>query len=579
MVHMPSFDRTHSRTRGGQLSLADLGTPLHSVDFVVVDLETTGARATESAITEIGAVRVRGGETIGEFQSLVKPVGSVISPFVARLTGITNAMVADAPRLETVLPSFLEFMRGAVLVAHNAPFDVGFLRTACASLDYSWPDPQVVDTVTLARRLLPRTDVRNHKLATLAAHFGTSVQPDHRALSDARATVGVLHGLFEILGSHGATTLEELATLRTPGWSQRRKKLHLAQGLPHAPGVYTFLDGARRALYIGSSGDLASRVRSYFTESEQRGRMTEMVTAAQEVSPLVCATVLEARIREIRLIGELQPPYNRRSKNPDRRHWVVETPGPFPRLSAVRTLTPERVAAGALLGPFRSAGTARAVKELLDTVLPLKTCTQSARAAAGTPCPAAQVDRCHGPCAGVDDPETYAADLHALRRLQSGDPAPVLDAIRGRIRELAAQERFEAAAAVRDATTSLLSATARHDARSALRSIEQLVAVENLPDGTGDAAIIRWGRLAAAGRIRVGADTQTALSALEQTAEYVPPFDLVNPSTTDEETDALLALLGSGATRLLQTTAPWSSAVAGAQAARSRWAAQTAPRA
>src|SRR5690606_32853151 len=125
MNPMPSFDRTHTHTRGSQLSLSDLGTPLHSVDFVVVDLETTGAHATENAITEIGAVRVRGGETLGAFQSLVRPVGSVITPFVARLTGITNGMVAGAPRLEAVLPSLLGFMRGAVLVAHNGPFDIG----------------------------------------------------------------------------------------------------------------------------------------------------------------------------------------------------------------------------------------------------------------------------------------------------------------------------------------------------------------------------------------------------------------------------------------------------------------------
>src|SRR5690606_40808428 len=116
MNPMPSFDRTHTHTRGSHLSLSDLGPPLHSVDFVVVDLETTGAHATENAITEIGAVRVRGDETLGEFQSLVRPVGSVITPFVARLTGITNGMVADAPRLEAVLPSFLEFIDRKMVV-------------------------------------------------------------------------------------------------------------------------------------------------------------------------------------------------------------------------------------------------------------------------------------------------------------------------------------------------------------------------------------------------------------------------------------------------------------------------------
>ncbi|MDN5635583.1 MAG: 3'-5' exoribonuclease, partial [Brevibacterium sp.] len=175
------FDRSPTAVDSSQLSFDSLGTPLHEVTFVIVDLETTGTHAGKSEITEIGAIKTRGGEVLGEFQSLVKPEESVISPFVARLTGITHAMVDDAPSIRSVLPSFLEFSVGAVLVAHNAPFDIGFLRSACEKLDYHWPQPTVLDTVTLSRRVVSRDEVRNHKLATLAAHFGTEVSPDHRA--------------------------------------------------------------------------------------------------------------------------------------------------------------------------------------------------------------------------------------------------------------------------------------------------------------------------------------------------------------------------------------------------------------
>lgn len=571
MDAMPSFDRSHTQTRGGQLSLADLGTPLHDVDFVIVDLETTGAHSAENAITEIGAVRIRGGEVLGEFQSLVRPVGSVISPFVARLTGITNGMVADAPRIESVLPSFLEFMRGAVLVAHNAPFDIGFLRAACARLDYTWPAPKVLDTVTLARRALPRTEVRNHKLATLAAFFGTDTDPDHRALSDARATVGVLHGLFEIYGSHGIVTLEDLSTVRTTGWSRRRQKTHLADGLPHAPGVYTFLDGSRRVLYIGSSGDVRSRVRSYFTESETRGRMTEMVTAAQEVSPLLCATVLEARVREVRLIGELEPPYNRRSRRQDKRHWLVATQEAFPRLSAVRALTRERVDAGRCLGPFRSAASARAAKQLLETVFPLKSCTGSPGSARFAPCAAAQVDRCHGPCSGLLDPDEYTEALAGLRDLFTGDPGQFLAGARQRISGLASQERFETAAEVRDAVGGLLHSTAGHSIRSSLRSIDEVVAAERREDGGWDLAVIRHGRLAAAGSSHRGVSPYPAIDALRLSAEFVAPHDPVTPLTTDEETDLLVTWLSSGTTRLVQSSAAWSQPAHGIEAARLAW--------
>ncbi len=571
MDAMPPFERSHTRTRGGQLSLADLGTPLHDVEFVVVDLETTGAHAADNAITEIGAVRVRAGEVLGEFQSLVRPVGSVISPFVARLTGITNGMVADAPRIESVLPSFLEFMRGSVLVAHNAPFDIGFLRAACTRLDYTWPAPTVLDTVTLARKVLPRTEVRNHKLATLAAFFGTDTEPDHRALSDARATVGVLHGLFEIYGSHGIETLEDLATVRTAGWTRRRRKTHLADGLPHAPGVYTFLDGSRRALYIGSSGDLHARVRSYFTESETRGRMTEMVTAAQEVSRLLCATVLEARVREVRLIGELAPPYNRRSKRPDKHHWLVTTQERFPRLSAVRALTRDRAEPGRSLGPFRSAASARAAKQLLETVFPLKSCTGAPGSERFSPCAAVQVDRCHGPCAGQTDPDEYAETLTGLHALFAGEPGRFLDGARRRIADLASQERFETAAEVRDAVGGVLHASAGHSVRSSLRDIDELVAAERRDDGGWDLAVIRHGRLAAAGSSHRGVSPYPAIDALRLSAEYVAPHDPVAPHTTDEETDLLVAWLSSGMTRLVQSSGTWSMPAQGVAAARRAW--------
>src|SRR4051812_42687800 len=156
-----------------QASFDELGVPLSETTFVVVDLETTGGSPASSAITEIGAVKVRGGEVLGEFQTLVDP-GFGIPPFITVLTGITDGMVAAAPRLSEVLPAFLEFARGTVLVAHNAPFDLGFLRAACAELGHPWPAFRKVDTAVLARRTLSRDEVRNCKLGTLAAYFRAS---------------------------------------------------------------------------------------------------------------------------------------------------------------------------------------------------------------------------------------------------------------------------------------------------------------------------------------------------------------------------------------------------------------------
>lgn len=561
------FDRTPTAIESSQLSFDALGTPLHEVTFVIVDLETTGTTAGKSEITEIGAVKTRGGEVLGEFQSLVKPEESVISPFVARLTGITHAMVDDAPSIRSVLPSFLEFCVGAVLVAHNAPFDIGFLRSACEKLDYHWPQPTVLDTVTLSRRVVSRDEVRNHKLSTLAAHFGTEVSPDHRALSDAKATGEVLHRVLERFGGYGITTLEELATVRQAGWAKRQAKSHLAKGVPAEPGVYMFLDGTRRVLYIGKSGNMARRVRGYFNASENRGRMAEMITAAQEVSCLPCAHALEAEVREIRLIGELAPPYNRRSKNPERNSWIVLSDEEYPRLSVVRANTALEKSPATPLGPFRSRKTAQAVKELLDTLYPVKRCTAKITAsnlASHRPCVSSQVGQCGGPCAGVLDRQAYLDDIAALFEVMAGDFTSLRSLCTQRMSRLADEARYETAAEVRDAMRSALSCAARAESVQALRAVPEILAHAPGPEGGIDLAVIRHGKLAAASHVRGSQAIDESFAAIAATAEWVPAPGRL-PADTDslpEETRLLSQWLQSAT--LTSAQGAWSLPRAGA---------------
>lgn len=556
----PLFDQT-SQPRSGQLSFADVGTPLYDVTFVTVDLETTGAHAQREEITEIGAVKTRGGEVVGEFSTLVRPEQAVISAFVERLTGITNGMVAGAPTIHAVLPSFLEFSRGAVLVAHNAGFDIGFLKAACARLDYQWPNPHVLDTVRLARHVAPRPEVRNHKLATLAQHFATQTPPTHRALDDARATNEILHHLFERFGSYGITTLEELGTVRTSGWQKRQRKSHLARAVPALPGVYMFLDGSRRTLYIGTSRNMAARVRQYFNAGETRGRMTEMVTATQEVSTLVCETVVEAHVREVRLIAELQPPYNRRSKNADKRAWLRLTDEPYPRLSVTRTPPasdrPERYPR---LGPFRSQATAQRIKDTLERVVTVKRCTQSAAAARRTPCAAAEMGRCTGPCIGQSQ-EEYRAELSDLAAFLSGDSTGLLNQIRRAMIDASSAQRYERAAEIRDLAADLLRTTVSDEQRRGLYAVPELIAAQpreqKNPAAGLDVALIRYGKMAGSAHVTHPTRLREVVSALRLTGEHVDAPIPGTGSTYEEETDILLRWLQQPGSQLLSVTGNW----------------------
>jgi DNA polymerase III epsilon subunit family exonuclease len=202
---------------------------LSETTFVIVDLETTGASPKNgSAITEIGAVKVKTGEVIDHFESFVNPLAAIPS-YITDLTGITNEMLAGAPIIDEIFPKFLEFVGShddAVLVAHNAPFDLSFLKSAATDLDMPWPKYKTLDTVTIARQILTKEDVPNCKLGTLAEFFGTKVEPNHRALDDAKATTEVLHGLFERLGSMNVTTIDQLLEFAKTAAHIQRKNFY-----------------------------------------------------------------------------------------------------------------------------------------------------------------------------------------------------------------------------------------------------------------------------------------------------------------------------------------------------------------
>ena len=196
-----------------QPSIQEFARPLSESVFVVLDLETSGGSPKVGAgITEIGAVKILGGQVIGEFQSLINP-GALIPEYITELTGISDAMIQGSPTIESLLPSFFEFLGPAsenILVAHNANFDLGFLKAAAAHHGFQWPQYKVFDTVRLARSVLSLDDVPDCKLSTLSQFFRTQTSPSHRALDDARATVEVLHGVFERFGSFGVTTVDDV---------------------------------------------------------------------------------------------------------------------------------------------------------------------------------------------------------------------------------------------------------------------------------------------------------------------------------------------------------------------------------
>jgi len=521
-----------------QPSFDELSTPLYAVTFCVLDLETTGGSANDCAITEIGAVKYRGGELLGSFQTLVDP-GLPIPPSITILTGISETMVFDAPTIHTALPSFLEFMGDAVIVGHNVRFDMSFLQAAARRLGYERMANDTVDTAALARRLV-RDEVRNLRLQTLAAHFRSPVTPIHRALDDAQATAHVLHALLERAGTLGVTNLDDLIQLPKARGSAFYSKIGLTETLPRRPGVYIFRDRQGTPIYVGKATNLRARVRQYFY-GDQRRTIGNLMRELASIDHVVCETPLEAEITELRLIHTHRPRHNRRSRPPKASHWVKLTREAFPRLSVVRTLKDDGLA---YLGPFRSKQGA----DLVVTALWDGTSIRRCRASPSTrsaPCAPAQLGVALCPCDGSLSREEYRPVVERLLEGLDHEPDLLLSPLVDKMTQLAAQHRYEEAGWLRDRHGALARAIHR---RRIWRSLTDLGLCE-VESRDGCRVLIDHGRLVSTWRLDRTPPLRPAPTLGQDERHQVP-----HSVEMAEEADLIWRWLDTNDIRLIEAT-------------------------
>lgn len=546
-----------------QPTFDDLGRNLIDTTFVVLDLETTGGSPTNSAITEIGAVKVRGGEVIGEFQTLVNP-GLAIPPFITVLTGITDAMVIEAPKIGEALFSLLELLGSpeeTVIVAHNAPFDLGFLKAAASKHAIKWPPFQVLDTARISRYVLTKDEVPNFKLSSLATFFGAKSDPEHRALADARATVDVLHGVIERFGSFGVKTLEDLRGFTNRLTDAQRRKRFLSEGIPAKPGVYLFKDVKGEPLYIGTSRNLRSRVRTYFTSSETRKRIHDMIALAESIEIIETPTIIEAEIRELRLIASKQPRFNRRSRFQEKAIWIRLTSEPYPRLTQVRGAKELTDDVG-WSGPYNGREEAGRAIEALYEIFAIRQCkpritlVSMKRASA---CALLDLRRCGAPCIGLQSFDSYSLIGEELRYSMLQDSRPVLSKLVSRMKELSLQERFEEAAEVRNRLGAYIRGASRGERIRSFTRVSQLIVA--LPrESEVEVVLIRYGRLAATMNSKPDTLNET-VAALKLTGEVVREGKSILPASSHEEVEVLLRYIEQEGIRIIEIEGEWSRSI------------------
>jgi DNA polymerase III subunit epsilon len=278
-------------------------------DLVFVDLETTGGNAAYDRITEVGIVRIRDGELIEEWSSLVNPERP-IPPYIEAFTGISDAMVAGAPRFADIAAEVRRKLQGAVFAAHNARFDYSFLRSEFLKMDMGF-SAKVLCTVKLSRRLFP--EYIRHNLDAVMERNGLSCSARHRALGDAR----VLHDLW--LKWRRDVPQARLAAAVQTLLGADRLPAHLPAGLadelPEGPGVYRFFGEDDVLLYVGKGNSLRTRVCGHFAVENMKSGNRAFSDKVRRVDWVETAGELGAMLREAQWLKTLKPLHNRRAKS------------------------------------------------------------------------------------------------------------------------------------------------------------------------------------------------------------------------------------------------------------------------
>ena len=404
--------RTHSNscraatTPPGSARLLDAG-------VVYLDLETTGATVHFDRITEIGLVEIGPDGSAEEWSALVNP-GRRIPLMIETLTGITNAMVADAAPFEAVAKALYERLEGKLLVAHNARFDYGFLRNEFSRVGLRYLS-RVLCTVKLSRRLYPQE--RRHNLDSLIARHDIECTQRHRALADARVLLEFTRRVRIDLGDERVLAAAQ-ALLASPSLPTRLAPDAL-DGVPDAPGVYTFFGDNDNALYVGKSVTLRSRVLAHFSGDHKVAKDMRIAQEVTRVEWRQTAGELGALLIEARMVKRLMPVHNRLlRKNDDLCAW---------HWSPLTTLAPQLVSAGEidfrttdqLHGLFRSR--TRATRTLREIAAANGLCPRLLGLEKGGsgPCFSHQIKKCRGACCGKETPASHNLRLaNALYQLR-----------------------------------------------------------------------------------------------------------------------------------------------------------------
>ncbi len=365
--------------------------------FAIVDIETCGGKFEfqKGRIIEIAIVVHDGLSVVKSFSSLINPE-CYIAPNFTRISGITNEMVADAPKFHEVAKDILEFTEGCIFVAHNVNFDYSFVRDEFASLGYKYRRDTIC-TVRLSRKFLPGKD--SYSLGKLCASLGIEVQNRHRALGDAEATAKLFDILLEVKSTHPVYKNQGAEALMVRRID--KIKQYILNKIPETTGVYYFLNNKHEILYIGKSTNMYNRAINHFNPAENKGK--KLLNELYNVDFVETGSELIALLLENKEIKAHKPEFNTRQKADAFTHAIDYFTNEEDILT-FKIVTHEE-AKQPLLSFTSMAAAREKIEYLLDEFsLCLRYCSLTSEDAV---CFNHQIKKCNGICAGEEAVEDY----------------------------------------------------------------------------------------------------------------------------------------------------------------------------
>jgi DNA polymerase-3 subunit epsilon len=532
----------------GAWLLADMSTLQYDCaldQFVVLDVETTGLQASRQRVIEVALASFAGGEQIGLWESLCQP-GRRVPAYVTKLTGIDDTLLEDAPPFSDLASTVVELTAGAVIVGHNVEFDLAFLNEELKRVGRPGIINERLDTLSLATRLM--SGLRKPTLQAVADRLGIAAPNGkrHRAASDAVLTGKVAVALIVQARDAGFRTLEELKTAARPRSSRPRERMPKAStvvdramlaDIPRRPGVYLMHDANGHVVYVGKAKNLRDRVSTYFSQPLGYTRkMDGLIESLSRIEVEVVGSELEALLLESQLIRRYQPRYNTALRSHEQYPFIrIDVANPWPRVSLAKSRKDD---GARYFGPFRSAATARKTVDLINRVVPLRTCTRSFRDARsyGSPCIQLDMGRCLGPCVGKADRDEYMALVHTVVDYIDGRDQALHSVLWQGLEEAAEALDFERASRLRRELQASLALTAAQ--RRLRESAESGWLVLVMPSAAAECRellLITRGRIWAQLRVGDGDDPGATASRLEvcwqrftQTGIGAPDHDSVD---------------------------------------------------